>query len=470
MKNADALRTLPSVEAILGDERVAPLLSRIPRRLALMVIRSYVAGVRESLLGDNHPVSHKEIRGLSLGFDWSVMLERLERQTRPSLRRAINALGVVLHTGLGRAALSKPAQAALAEVSENFCTLAIELETGRRGERYAHVADLLCELTGAEAAMVVNNNAAATMLVLNTLAEGKEVIISRGQLVEIGGAFRMPDIIKRSNVVMKEVGTTNRTHLKDYRSAITPETGMLIRVHMSNYKIVGFTKEVGIADLVALGRESNLAVVDDLGSGALIDLSKYGLPKEPMVQESLAAGADVVCFSGDKLIGGPQSGIIVGRKAMIDRMKQNPLTRTLRCGKLTYAALEATLRMFFDEERLVKEHAVLGALAKSISVIERQSNELLASLGTVGGKLKAVIEDGISEIGGGSLPGESLPTKLVVLKPKGMSAEELGRRLRLSHPAVFGRIESDRLLLDLRTVRDDETALIVRALLAALGS
>ena len=467
MKNADALRTLPSVEAILGDERVAPLLSRIPRRLVLMVVRKYVAEVRESLLGDNPLVSHKETRGLSLGFDWTILLERLERQTRPSLRRAINALGVVLHTGLGRAALSKPAQAALAEVSENFCTLAIELETGRRGERYAHVADLLCELTGAEAAMVVNNNAAATMLVLNTLAEGKEVIISRGQLVEIGGAFRMPDIIKRSNVRMVEVGTTNRTHLKDYRSAITPETGMLIRVHMSNYKIVGFTKEVGIADLVALGRESNLAVVDDLGSGALIDLSKYGLPKEPMVQESLAAGSDVVCFSGDKLIGGPQSGIIVGRKALIDRMKQNPLTRTLRCGKLTYAALEATLRMFFDEERLVKEHAVLGALAKPISVIERQSKELIAGLGD---KLKAVIEDGISEIGGGSLPGESLPTKLVVLKPKGMSAEELGRCLRLSDPAVFGRIESDRLLLDLRTVRDDEIALIVRALLAALGS
>jgi L-seryl-tRNA(Ser) seleniumtransferase len=467
MKNADALRTLPSVEAILGDERVASLLSRIPRRLVLMVVRKYVAEVRESLLGTTPQFPARETRGLSLGFDWPPLLERLERQARPSLRRAINALGVVLHTGLGRAALSKPAQTALAEVSENFCTLAIELETGRRGERYAHVADLLCELTGAEAAMVVNNNAAATMLVLNTLAEGKEVIISRGQLVEIGGAFRMPDIIKRSNVRMVEVGTTNRTHLKDYRSAITPETGMLIRVHMSNYKIVGFTKEVGIADLAALGQESGLAVVDDLGSGALIDLSKYGLPKEPMVQESLAAGADVVCFSGDKLIGGPQSGIIVGRKAMIDRMKQNPLTRTLRCGKLTYAALEATLRMFFDEERLVKEHAVLGALAKPLQVIERQSKELIAGLGD---KLKAVIEDGISEIGGGSLPGESLPTKLVALKPEGISAEELGRRLRLSDPAVFGRIESDRLLLDLRTVRDDEIVLIAHALRAALGS
>ena len=468
MKNADALRTLPSVEAIVGDERVVPLLNRMPRRLALMVIRRYLADVREGLLGDNPLVSHKETRGLSLGFDWTILLERLERQTRPSLRRAINALGVVLHTGLGRAALSKPAQAALAEVSENFCTLAIELETGRRGERYAHVADLLCELTGAEAAMVVNNNAAATMLVLNTLAEGKEVIISRGQLVEIGGAFRMPDIIKRSNVRMVEVGTTNRTHLKDYRSAITPETGMLIRVHMSNYKIVGFTKEVGIADLVALGRESNLAVVDDLGSGALIDLSKYGLPKEPMVQESLAAGSDVVCFSGDKLIGGPQSGIIVGRKALIDRMKQNPLTRTLRCGKLTYAALEATLRMFFDEERLVREHSVLSVMLKPLAEIERAAKELLAALKDINA-LETEVEDGVSEIGGGSLPTEPLPTRIVALKADRVSAEELGCRLRLSDPAVFGRIENNRLVLDLRTVRADEIALIARALHDALG-
>jgi len=457
MKNADALRSLPSVEAIVGDERVTALLNRIPRRLALMVIRRYLAEVRESLKAD------KPER-----FEWPRLRERLARQTRPSLRRAINALGVVLHTGLGRAALSKPAQAALTEVSENFCTLAIELETGRRGERYAHVAELLCELTGAEAAMVVNNNAAATMLILNTLAEGRDVIISRGQLVEIGGAFRMPDIMKRSNVRMVEVGTTNRTHLKDYRAAMTPETGMLVRVHTSNYKITGFTKEVSLSDLVALGRAANVPVVDDLGSGALIDLSKYGLPKEPMVQESLAAGADAVCFSGDKLIGGPQSGIIVGRKALIDRMKQNPLTRTLRCGKLTYAALEATLRMFFDEERLVREHSVLSVMLKPLTEIERAAKELRTALADIG-TLATTVEDGVSEIGGGSLPTEPLPTRIVALKTDRLSPEELGRRLRLSDPAVFGRIEDNRLKLDLRTVRADEVALIARALHAALG-
>jgi L-seryl-tRNA(Ser) seleniumtransferase len=457
MKNADALRTLPSVEAIIGDERVVPLLDRMPRRLALMVIRRYVSDVRERLLADKPGQ-----------FDWTTLLERLARQARPSLRRAINALGVVLHTGLGRAALSRPAQAALTEASENFCTLAIEIETGRRGERYAHVAELLCELTGAEAAMVVNNNAAATMLILNTLAEGREVVISRGQLVEIGGAFRMPDIMKRSNVRMVEVGTTNRTHLKDYRSALTPETGMLVRVHTSNYKITGFTKEVSLADLVALGHGANVPVVDDLGSGALIDLSKYGLPKEPMVQESLAAGADIVCFSGDKLVGGPQSGIIVGRKTLIDRMKQNPLTRTLRCGKLTYAALEATLRMFFDEERLVREHSVLSVMLKPPAEIERAAVELRAATEDIGG-LEAKIETGVSEIGGGSLPTEPLPTRIVALNTGRMPAEELGRRLRLSDPAVFGRIENGRLLLDLRTVRPDEVALIARALHGILG-
>jgi len=458
VKDSDALKSLPAVDAVVGDRRVAVLLTRLPRRLALMVIRRYLAELREDI-----------IAGQTAAFDWPVLVARLEQETRPSLRRAVNALGVVLHTGLGRAALSAPAQAALAEVSASFCTLAIELETGRRGERYVHVADLLRELTGAEAAMVVNNNAAATMLILNTLAAGKDVVISRGQLVEIGGAFRMPDIMQRSNVRMKEVGTTNRTHLKDYRNAITPETGMLIRVHTSNYKITGFTKEVALADLVVLGREFSLPVVDDLGSGALIDLAQYGLPHEPTVQESLAAGADVVCFSGDKLIGGPQSGIIVGRKALIDRMKQNPLTRTLRCGKLTYAALEATLRMFFDEERLVREHAVLSALLKPVAEIQRQADKLLGTLQDVAGRVKLTIEEGVSEIGGGSLPTEPLPTRLVALQPEGISADELARRLRLGDPAVFGRIERGRLILDLRTVREDEITIVAQALQAALG-
>jgi L-seryl-tRNA(Ser) seleniumtransferase len=452
------LKALPSVDALLGDARVTALLAKVPRRLALIVIRDYLDELREAILADRR-----------VEFGPATLVARVERQASRSLGRAINALGVVLHTGLGRAALSKVAQDSLHNVSESFCNLAIDLETGRRGERYAHVARLLCELTGAEAAMVVNNNAAATMLILNTLAEGREVIISRGQLVEIGGAFRMPDIMQRSNVRMVEVGTTNRTHLKDYRAAITPQTALLVRVHMSNYKIVGFTREVPLADLVALGREFKLPVVDDLGSGALIDLARYGLPKEPTVQESVVAGADVVCFSGDKLIGGPQAGIIVGKRPYVEQLKKNPLTRALRCGKLTYAALEATLRLFFDEERLLREHSVLSVLCKPLSVMEAAAGELLVACQDLAPKAGFALRDGMSEIGGGSLATEQLPSKLVAIKPKSLSADELARRLRLVEPPVFTRIERDAVVLDFRTIRNDEVAIVAQALHRALN-
>jgi L-seryl-tRNA(Ser) seleniumtransferase len=486
MKTQDSkLQDLPSVDAVLGDERLSDVLARLSRRLARMTVREYLGELRAEILENRDATVFAAKTGSVPIFDWATLRDRLERQIGDSLSRAINALGVVLHTGLGRAALSESAQAALRVVSENFCNLAIDLETGRRGERYAHVARLLGELTGAEDAIVVNNNAAATMLILNTLAAGKEAVISRGQLVEIGGAFRMPDIMQRSNVKMVEVGTTNRTHLKDYRAAIGPETALLIRVHMSNYRIIGFTKEVPLEDLVALGQEFKVPVVDDLGSGALIDLSKYGLPKEPMVQESIAAGADVVCFSGDKLIGGPQSGIIVGRKSYIAQMKKNPLTRTLRCGKLTYAALEATLRLFFDEERLLKEHAVFSVLLKPLSAMEAQADRLIRLCRDLQPQARFTLRDGVSEIGGGSLATEQLPTKLVAIKPTALSPDELARRLRRPREnrdatvfaaktggvpifPVFGRIERDELVLDFRTVRDDETALVADALHHAL--
>jgi L-seryl-tRNA(Ser) seleniumtransferase len=459
MKTEEALRTLPSVEAILSDDRVAPILVKLPRNLARMTIRDHLTDVRTAILA-----------GKAVAFDWPEMIRLLDERTHDSLGRAINGQGVVLHTGLGRAALSKAARRALADVAENFCNLAIDLETGRRGERYAHVADLLCELTGAEAAMVVNNNAAATMLILNTMAAGKEAIISRGQLVEIGGAFRMPDIMERSNVKMVEVGTTNRTHLKDYRAAITANTGLLIRVHMSNYKIVGFTKEVPLEELVVLGSEFKIPVVDDLGSGALIDLSKYGLPKEPMVQESVAAGADVVCFSGDKLLGGPQCGIIIGRKACIEPMKKNPLTRALRCGKLTYAALEATLRLFFDPEQLGRDHAVMALLLKPLPEMQRQAERLLRAVADLQDKAEFDIRDATSEIGSGSLATEQLPTKVVAIRPKSFAADDLARRLRQCDPPVFGRVADDALLLDFRTIREDEIDFVAQALRTALQS
>lgn len=455
----ERLRNLPSVEKVLNETEIIQLLTKIPRRLVLRTVRDYLEKLRKNI-----------IAGKPDEFNFLDLVKKIEGLKRPSLKRAINGLGVVLHTGLGRSPLSKSAQNALVEITENFSCLAIDLATGRRGDRYSHVDSLLCELTGAEAAMVVNNNAAATMLILNTLAENREVIISRGQLVEIGGAFRMPDVMKRSNAIMVEVGTTNRTHLKDYEQAINEKTALLMRVHMSNYRIIGFTKEVSLEDLVALGRKHNIPVVDDLGSGALIDLSKYGLPKEPMVQESVATGADVICFSGDKLIGGPQAGVIVGKKQYIEAMKKNPLTRALRCGKLTYAALEATLRLFLDEEKLLKEHSLLQILLKPINQMEKEAKSLYRKLSVfLGNDTTIAIRDSLSEIGGGSLATASMPTKVLAIKPKQMTVEELAKRMRYYDPPIFGRIEKEEYLLDFRTIRADEIGIIAQALKSAFS-
>lgn len=448
------LRELPSIEKIMNHPKIISLLDQIPRRLILRTVREYLERLRAKI-----------ISGETIQFNLEDLIKIVERSKRRSLSRAINGLGIVLHTGLGRSPLSKAAQAALLEITDNFSRLAIDLASGRRQERYAHVDTLLSEITGAESAMVVNNNAAATMLILNTMAENREVIISRGQLVEIGGAFRLPDVMKRSNAIMVEVGTTNRTHLKDYESAITERTAMLLRVHMSNYRIIGFTHQVSLEELVALGEKYNIPVVDDLGSGALIDLSKFGLPKEPMVQESILAGASAVCFSGDKLLGGPQAGIIVGKKRYIEAMKKNPLTRALRCGKLTYAALEATLRLFLDEEKLLKEHALMQILLKPITQMTKEAKLLYKKIKPyLSDNTSITIRDSLSEIGGGSLATATLPTKVMVIKPKKMTVEELARKLRYYDPPIFGRIEKDEYLLDFRTIRHDEIDLIANAL------
>ncbi len=456
----EKLRSLPSVEKIMNEPKITALLEKIPRRLVVRIVRDYLEKLRQRI-----------VAGGGDDFMMLDLLTNIERQKRPSLGRAINGLGVVLHTGLGRSPLSKVAQSALIDVSENFSSLAIDIETGRRDERYAHVENLLCELSGAESAMVVNNNAAATMLILNTMAENREVVISRGQLVEIGGAFRIPDVMKRSNAIMVEVGTTNRTHLKDYQAAINERTALLIRVHMSNYRITGFTKEVSLEDLVALGKKHNIPVVDDLGSGAFVDLSRFGLPKEPLVQESVAAGADVICFSGDKLIGGPQAGIIVGKKQYIDAMKKNPLTRALRCGKLTYAVMEATLKLFLDEEKLLKEHSLMQILLKPISQMEKEAKSLYKKLkSSINDNTEMIIRDSLSEIGGGSLATESMPTKVLSIKPKKLSVEELAKQMRFYYPPIFGRIEKDEYLLDFRTIRSDEIEIIADALKSFLSS
>lgn len=453
------LQQLPAVDRLFNDEQVRKAAGTLHPRLIKRIIRDYLYEVRSEI-----------INGREAQFSFEELELRLLVARKPTLTRAINGLGIVLHTGLGRAPLAKVAQEALIDVSEHFSALEINLLDGRRGSRYQHVEPLLCELTGAEAALVVNNNCAATLLILSTLAQGREVIVSRGQLIEIGGSFRIPEVMLQSGCRMVEVGTTNRTHLRDYENAITAETGALLRVHTSNYRIIGFTKEVPLEELVALGRKYSIPVIDDLGSGALLDLSKYGLPKEPVVSESIATGADVVCFSGDKLIGAGQAGIIVGKRELISKMKKHPLTRALRCDKLTYAVLERTLELFLDEERVVREHPLFQILLKSPSQMQEQARQLLNAVQKrLAGRARFEIKPTRAEVGGGSLATESLESVAVAVKPVNISVDELARRMRLFRPPVFGRVAQDEYLLDFRTIRADEITIIAEALVQTLA-
>jgi L-seryl-tRNA(Ser) seleniumtransferase len=370
-----------------------------------------------------------------------------------------------MHSGLGRAVLSADAGEALRDIAAGYSTLALDLESGRRVPRDRHVEGLLRELTGAEAATVANNNAAATVLILNTLARGKEVVVSRGQLVEIGGSFRMPDVMATSGAVLREVGTTNKTHLADYERALSDATGAILRVHHSNYRIVGFAEEPPIEDLAALGRARGVPVIDDLGSGALVDLARFGLATEPLVTASVRAGADVVCFSGDKLIGGPQSGIIAGKSDWIHKIRKNPLARAFRCGKLTLAALEATLKLFLAPDKLVERHPIYRMLALTPDELARRARKMAASLRKALPASAAVaVEDGASQVGSGAVPVETLPTKVLAVRSTALPPEELARRLRFSTPPVFARIHKDAVLFDLRTIQPGEDALVERAI------
>jgi L-seryl-tRNA(Ser) seleniumtransferase len=394
----------------------------------------------------------------------------IRRAVAPSVGRAINAAGVILHTALGRAPFSPAARDAVYLALSGYTTLAINRETGRRGDRHLHTDRLLAHITGAEAGMIVNNNAAATMLILNTFGAGREVIVSRGQLVEIGGMFRIPDVMARSGCKLVEVGTTNRTHLWDYENAITPETALLLRVHTSNYRMIGFTGEVPLDKLAELGRKHGLPVVDDLGSGALVDLSAYGLPKEPLVQESVRAGADIICFSGDKMLGGPQCGIIIGKRKYIEQIKRNPLMRALRCDKMTYAAAEATLKLYLEPHKITQTHTVLSMVTESAFSVKRRADRFKRGIAKMlAGKAELAVIPDETEMGSGSLPGRSIPTYAVKVIPLHLTADELGRRLRLGEPPVFCRIAEGAVLLDLRTVFRGEEKVLGECLHAALS-
>lgn len=461
MGREDLFRRLPKVDAFLKRPEVERLCSSYPRWVVVESIRRMLEEKRRQI---------KE--GLEPSVDLEDLVAELERrvpyEALPSLRRVINATGVVLHTNLGRAPLAHEAVESIRNVSVWYSTLEYDLETGRRGLRYLHVVDVIKRITGAPSALVVNNNAAAVFLVLNTLACGKEVIVSRGELIEIGGSFRIPDVMRSAGAVLREVGTTNKTKLEDYRRAIGENTALILKVHTSNYRIVGFTESVPLRDLVGLGREYGIPVYEDLGSGLFVDVRRFGLPYEPTVQESIRAGADLVSFSGDKLLGSTQAGIILGREDLIERIRRNPINRALRIDKLTLAGLEATFRIYLEgEDAAVDKIPVLRMLAQSVDEIRGRAERVLEALREIDGYAFELVED-VATVGGGALPTAQLPTFCVAIS--GGSPEELEERLRRRPMVpVIGRIKNDRLLLDMRTVRDEEVDLLVKSVREALS-
>ncbi len=513
----DTFRTIPSVHKLLESPEISQLLDIYPRHLIVDTIREILENIRQLLTkkantsqytheqvttvnstipsfpkGEPGEINKRESEEINEKGQREVCeeeeckekdliqsqipeltpkkLSQLVRQIiyrkLSGIEHAINATGVILHTGLGRAPLADEAKTLVQNAAKGFCTLEIEKFSGKRGSRYHSIERLICMITGAESALVVNNNAAAVLLALDTMARGKEVIISRSQLVEIGGSFRMPDVMSKGGVTLVEVGTTNKTYPGDYRDAITDRTGLILKVHQSNFKIVGFTDTVSLKDLVSLGQMYNIPVMYDLGSGALIDFGKFGLPHEPTVQESVRAGVDVVMFSTDKLLGGPQGGLIAGKKKWIDLLKKNPLTRALRVGKLTIAALEATLKLYLEEHLAFKRIPVLRMILMPLEAVEERCRRLIHK---VSPETKASFDisvvDGISEMGGGALPGEGILSRLVSLIPKKISVEELAAQLRSYTPPIFARIENNHVLLDMRTLYDDaEIDIIVTAL------
>jgi len=373
------------------------------------------------------------------------------------LMRAINGAGVILHTGLGRAPLAPAAQDALMEATHRYCILATERETGKRGDRNRHTAEMLCELTGAEDSLVVNNNSAAVILALNTFGNGKEAIVSHGELVEIGGAFRVPDVMKRSGTIMVGVGTTNKTHLRDYRETVTENTAVLLKVHTSNYRIEGFHQEVAIKDLRSIADEHNLVIIHDIGSGALVDVTRWGLAYEPTVPAAVAEGADIVTFSGDKMLGGPQCGVIVGKSNLIERMKRNPWNRAFRCDKLTLSALNGTLKLFLDPDKLPLTHPIYRMMTEPIDSVNRRARRIARVIReTAGDLIEVKVETGSTEMGSGSLPARPIPSRVISMIAKNLSAERLALSLRLSDPPLFTRVEGDRVVIDARTIADDE--------------
>ena len=456
------LSKLPSVEEILNNELIIELLKKTPRKVVLDKIRYFIHEFRSNILSmeeaqlKDYELKHEELLYKIINSSTKYM--------KMNLREVINGTGVVLHTNLGRSLLCDEIKEAVWSVASGYSTLEINVANGKRGSRYSHVVDILKRITGAEDALVVNNNAAAVLLVLGTMAKNREVVISRGELVEIGGSFRVPDVMEQSGAKLVDVGSTNKTHLWDYENAIGGNTGALLKVHTSNYKILGFTKEVSLKELVELGNKRSIPVIEDLGSGVLIDLQKYGLSHEPTVQESVMAGVDVITFSGDKLLGGPQAGIIIGKTKYIEEMKKNPLTRAFRIDKLTMAALEATLKLYLDEEKAVEKIPTLKMITEKKEVIGSRAVQLHKEIEALRLSLDVMMKEDYSQVGGGSLPLEQLPTMVLSIKPRNMSVARLEERLRSNTVPIITRVQEDQIIIDLRTIKERDYLIICEAL------
>ena len=462
-------RKIPSVDAILRYDDLKGWAEGVPRSVVVNAARAAAEEVRQALAAhEGQEATDEAIRQDIL----ARVRQRIRAAMGPAYRKAVNATGIILHTGLGRAVLPAKAIRQIQDELSGYSVLQLDVETGKRSRRDERIEWLLQQLTGAEAATVVNNNAAATLLVLNTVGAGREVIVSRGQLVEIGGSFRLPEIMAASGAKLVEVGTTNRTHPRDYENAVTENTAAILRVHPSNYVISGFTAEVPLEELEKIAHSRGILLIDDVGAGALVDLSRFGFRREPTLPDSIRAGADLVTSSADKLMGACQGGIILGKADLVQKVRRNPLARALRVDKLALAALEATLTLFLDEPTALREVPVLRLLCRELAQVAEQAEEIAAAVRRHAGGSQAQVTtvEGLSQMGSGSLPGQDLPTRLVSVSPSGMSAEELALRLRRHEPPVFARIQQDRVLVDPRTLLEGEGEIVVEALVSALGA
>jgi len=459
------LRELPAVDRLLREPLLADLQKRLPRRVVLQAAQETIDSYRRAITsyGDAEKIpGNIDLSPTTLAGEAAILAEK---SAGSNLKTLINATGIIIHTNLGRAPLPETAVQALTGIAANYNNLEYSLESGGRGSRHDHLEELICELSGAEAAVVLNNNAAAVFLALNEIASNKEVIVSRGQLVEIGGSFRIPDIMAASGASLVEVGTTNKTYLRDYEAKVSENTAAFLKVHASNYHMVGFTAAVDTAELAGLAHRYGLPLIEDLGSGVLLDLEKYNLPPEPRVQDSVAAGADLVTFSGDKMLGGPQAGIIVGRGDLVKAIRTNQLARALRVDKFIIAALEATLRLYLDEDKAVQEIPVWRMLTDAADTLKRRANSLAEALSDIFGPEPVSVVKSVSRVGGGALPMAELPTYLAAVKlpENDIHPEKMVERLRHTNPPVILRLQQDTLLFDPRTIFEGQESALVEA-------